>query len=897
MNDSGMVKIIRPDGWDFGQYTATLVKVSSRGLIGADRADFIKVAGASAPIFLDAIDHLKLAKDETPIHEIALGAGEWWGCFVAGTAVRMGDGGLKPIEQVTLGEEVVTHKGRRGTVVTTYARPYAGDGVRLMVSGLLDDVTCTANHKFYVIPADQVACAVDATKHCKPGTCQTNALCAERRCSRAAVSYEPEWREAGTLRPGDYVLMPIPDRGIGSSGWAWSPAMARLVGYFLAEGCYAHDKKKQARSLQFAFGDTEVATLGAKLVAAVHELQSEHAKLKVSGPYLSKGSAAYHLSGAQALSQRLQAVVGEYSYGKCLGAKVYGQPPDVLATMIAAWVDGDGTCPVYTKANGYAEHRYTAVTVSRRLALDMQWVLQRLGTAASVCAVPAEPARNRRESYHVSFGNAAGEFMAGLADKHRSCPPAQCKEHSFCWNGYVCRPLRAVTPLVLATTVYNLEVEGDHTYTVGNGIAVKNCNRNGDRFDEHTCRTCHPSFVKNARSYRDHKNKDPRHSYGTVKLSAYNEQMHRVELLTALNATKEAARRNGGLVADRELQKLASGKDLGRSMACRVAHDVCSSCGNTAKTRADYCDEQSCVGPKGEKRGGCKHNLTKIGEDGHTLCVDNPNPFWFDISDVARPADRIAYGGVADYLQKAASAGRAIGGAEMAEILGVTAPPAVLWAGFTHANPRVALQVKLAAALAALEQQPATFSPATLAALSLRPAVGAAQLGLVGAPLTEKSAAALATLADARVFLTPAEFAAWMGHPELAAKTAAAAPEIFTHLISRPDFTDMVARNPFLAVLATEKVAAAPARALARALEKTAALSAANLQDHMLRAALRGAIKSAADVRRANGAVDGTGLKLATAHGLYTLAALSRLTADSEFSLTARLLIGQNRAY
>lgn len=195
-------------------------------------------------------------------------------------------------------------------------------------------------------------------------------------------------------------------------------------------------------------------------------------------------------------------------------------------------------------------------------------------------------------------------------------------------------------------------------------------NRNGDGFKEATLKEYHPTFVKFARVYRNHVNRDPAKSYGVIKLSWYNPRMRRVELLLALNATKEAAHRNGGLVADRELEKLARGEDLAGSMSCMVPFDVCSSCGNRARSRSEYCDENSCIGPQGEKRGGCKRNLAKVAYDGHLLHVDNPNPKFFDYSSVVVPADRIAFGQLATYLRKAAEfADEFPGGAESAEML------------------------------------------------------------------------------------------------------------------------------------------------------------------------------------------------------------------------------------
>lgn len=93
-------------------------------------------------------------------------------------------------------------------------------------------------------------------------------------------------------------------------------------------------------------------------------------------------------------------------------------------------------------------------------------------------------------------------------------------------------------------------------------------NRNGDGFSKKACIEYHPTFVKHARFYRNHKNKDPEKSYGIVKASAFNPVMQRVELIVALNGNEKAAKANNGLVASKEMEKLASGDDISVSMAC-----------------------------------------------------------------------------------------------------------------------------------------------------------------------------------------------------------------------------------------------------------------------------------------------------------------------------------------
>lgn len=106
-----------------------------------------------------------------------------------------------------------------------------------------------------------------------------------------------------------------------------------------------------------------------------------------------------------------------------------------------------------------------------------------------------------------------------------------------------------------------------HLLAVG-ATEYYNANRNGDGFREKICQVYHPTFVKLARWFRDHDNKDTAKGRGIIKLSCFNPAMHRIELLVALNGTKEAAARNRGLVADEEMECLDRDETIPVSMAC-----------------------------------------------------------------------------------------------------------------------------------------------------------------------------------------------------------------------------------------------------------------------------------------------------------------------------------------
>lgn len=68
-------------------------------------------------------------------------------CFPPGVPVRMAGGGDKPVEEVTLGDLVITHTGEPGRVTRTFRRLYTGDMVSLRVNGMERPLVATADHQ------------------------------------------------------------------------------------------------------------------------------------------------------------------------------------------------------------------------------------------------------------------------------------------------------------------------------------------------------------------------------------------------------------------------------------------------------------------------------------------------------------------------------------------------------------------------------------------------------------------------------------------------------------------------------------------------------------------------------------------------------------------------------
>lgn len=157
------------------------------------------------------------------------------------------------------------------------------------------------------------------------------------------------------------------------------------------------------------------------------------------------------------------------------------------------------------------------------------------------------------------------------------------------------------------------------------GVSAKEfygCNNNGDAFTEEDLKATHASFVDNAHVFLQHVNRDPAKSIGKPVYSWYNEPMHRIELILRIDKTNPAS-------AD-IVRRIRESEPVYVSMGCTVDYDVCSICGNQAKTRRDYCDH-------------LRFNMRKILPDGRQVYALNPKPRFFDISIVRKPADPTAF--------------------------------------------------------------------------------------------------------------------------------------------------------------------------------------------------------------------------------------------------------------
>ncbi len=251
--------------------------------------------------------------------------------------------------------------------------------------------------------------------------------------------------EAGTLRfpgehrPGIPASIPIDNR------------FATLLGYYCAEGCVVQSKKRpDSYVLNFSFGRQED-----RLVRHVTRLLAEC--LGVKGRIVERATTKAVALGKTSAALLLKSLAGGRSSEKRVPAAVIAAAPDVVAAFLDAYVAGDG--------HRYTDGKVGATTISRRLAHGIAMLALRLGHLPSIYAKEIAPyglvegrtVKRARFQYTVVWypGGRARRRLVEVRDHHLV-------------------PLRAIRREAYDGDVYNMEVDGEHSYLAG-FFAVSNC--------------------------------------------------------------------------------------------------------------------------------------------------------------------------------------------------------------------------------------------------------------------------------------------------------------------------------------------------------------------------------------------------------------------------------------
>jgi len=400
-----------------------------------------------------------------------------FGCFPAKSLIKT-EQGFHNIEEIRVGQKVLTYKGRFMPVIRTLWRPYKGEMIDIKTRKSNQIVSLTTEHEVYAIK----------TKNCRYkrhriGICQWNC----KKCKKPFYqNYKIEKLPASQLSLNDYLLYPInqevkdievinpnkyynrkisnygPDIGEIPTNIKIDEKFLKLIGYYIAEG------SNHRAYIRFSLGN--------------HELKfAEEIKNLIKGIFGVKAGIYQRKKGVRTgievsacnskLSNIFENLCGLHAENKHIPFEFQYLPPEKQRIILEAIFKGDGYTGKVAKCKKNREFK-AITTISLFLAEQIKDILLRLGKSPGFY-VEKEKVDKKGVHHKKSFNIEWQENYILNYSQFYQDP----KEKILYW---LC-PIREIKTRHFKGDVYNLTVARDHSYMTPNFV-VGNCGKGGDIF-------------------------------------------------------------------------------------------------------------------------------------------------------------------------------------------------------------------------------------------------------------------------------------------------------------------------------------------------------------------------------------------------------------------------------
>ena len=362
-------------------------------------------------------------------------------CFPAGTPVVNDFGSCTNIEDVKIGDFVLSHTGKSQRVSNVTNHVYSGEMVKIKAEGMAEPLVCTEDHEVLVVRKAKRKWNNEERKY-------------DKTADAVNVSSK-EFVPASDINAGDYLMLPVPEEGKGvglSSEDLW------VIGHFLADG-----SSKDEGRISFAFNEEEKITLDRVVNYFNNPEVIDRFSIKTPAGERRKSSEngmTWRLNSSKANDYYSQ------FYDNC-GEKILPQEFKNLTneearSLLEGYFAGDG-CKTTTNHGNPSLEMFSK---SKVLARQIAELFRRLGVPARL---------KNRQSQHGYTIRISGHFCNGF-DKELSKESTASKKdftRVLVKDGYVLMPVHSIEMYEDELTVYDIEVENDHSFLTH--CAVHNC--------------------------------------------------------------------------------------------------------------------------------------------------------------------------------------------------------------------------------------------------------------------------------------------------------------------------------------------------------------------------------------------------------------------------------------
>ena len=351
-------------------------------------------------------------------------------CFTAGHLVTTAHGQV-PIEDITVGDMVLTHKGQWRRVTRTQQR----QAQTVIVKGQgHPGIETTATHKFWMR---------DSHLAWKGRKDQYKRVYGEPGWApiETAPTSEALWATPATIAALAYRELPAIFGTDQTAAW-W------LVGRWLGDG-----------SLSFGNNSEVVITCGN------HEADELEQRLTNTGARWAryqKRTAVVFSTWDKAARDWMHSNFGHGAAGKQIPSWALTAPREHREALLAGYFSADG----YENTLTHGVQRNIS-TVSRKLAVSARLLAESLGHRTALVT-------DKRDTYSIEGRTGAARPQFRITWNPNPSPrrsPVAFQDGDHSWSR-----VHSVTPTLRTETVFNIEVDEDHSYVL-DGIVVANCTK------------------------------------------------------------------------------------------------------------------------------------------------------------------------------------------------------------------------------------------------------------------------------------------------------------------------------------------------------------------------------------------------------------------------------------
>jgi len=413
-------------------------------------------------------------------------------CSPAGTKVTMADGSVKNIEDVQIGDYVLSHKNISRKVTALIQKNYTGKLVTIKAKGFDQTLTSTYNHDIIWFPN----------------------MTYGKRGARVGGRYKAneEFKPIGHLNEKEKILIPygydinqtifleqldicnyIDNLNIIENNKVKTPLMKDnrsvnryikidsifgwLIGIYLAEG--GQLRKDRQDGLCFSFNITEVLLAeqvrsAFKHVFGISDDCIKDKKRKNHNVRLVKISNVV-------IAKFFKSIINANLYNKYLPQFIFSSKNDIKLACIRGWLDGDGHLDLNKRNDSqWYKLKLTGTSASSRLLNDM-FRLSLTCRLRPHITHRKKSSRQKVASGDIHFyGKCATVLYPECKQTAQTLVKFSKNYSDMTENGYAL-PVESITYLdVIDYPVYCIEVEIDHTM-IANGYGRKNCVSHGTR--------------------------------------------------------------------------------------------------------------------------------------------------------------------------------------------------------------------------------------------------------------------------------------------------------------------------------------------------------------------------------------------------------------------------------